>query len=88
MQFRTLIAGCLLGALAYPTFAADMPPAAYAGQHRSIKTLSDEDIDALRKDEGMGVAKAAELNGYPTPPMYSRSASSLGLPTIRCRRRK
>ena len=48
-----------------PVLAADMP---YAGQEaRSIKALSDDDIAALRKGEGMGMAKAAELNGYPGP---------------------
>jgi Spy/CpxP family protein refolding chaperone len=45
-----------------------MPANPYAGQQsRSIKALSDEDIAALRKGEGMGLAKAAELNGYPGP---------------------
>jgi Spy/CpxP family protein refolding chaperone len=40
----------------------------YAGQQsRSIKALSDEDIAALQNGDGMGVAKAAELNGYPGP---------------------
>jgi len=39
--------------------ATDMP---YAGQQaRTVKALSDEDIAALRKGEGMGMAKAAEL---------------------------
>jgi len=48
--------------------AADMPASPYAGQEaRTIKALSDEDIAALRKGEGMGMAKAAELNGYPGP---------------------
>jgi Spy/CpxP family protein refolding chaperone len=47
---------------------ADAPPAPYAGQHnRPIKALSDDDIAALLKGEGMGMAKAAELNGYPGP---------------------
>jgi len=45
--------------------AADMP---YAGQQaRPIKALSDYDVAALRNGEGMGMAKAAELNGYPGP---------------------
>lgn len=40
----------------------------YAGQQtRQIKALSDDDIAALLKGEGMGFAKAAELNGYPGP---------------------
>jgi hypothetical protein len=44
------------------------PANPYAGQQtRSIKALSPEDIDELRKCAGMGLAKAAELNGYPGP---------------------
>jgi len=39
-----------------------------AGQQaRPIKTLSDDDLAAPRNGEGMGMAKAAELNGYPGP---------------------
>ena len=41
---------------------------AYAGQQvRSIKSLSDQDIDDLLAGRGAGLAKAAELNGYPGP---------------------
>ena len=40
----------------------------YAGQQaRAIKALSEADVAALRGGEGMGLAKAAELNGYPGP---------------------
>src|SRR5947208_295022 len=47
---------------------ADNQSAPYAGQQaRSIKSLSAEDVAALLKGEGMGMAKAAELNGYPGP---------------------
>jgi Spy/CpxP family protein refolding chaperone len=61
----TVLAGC---ALAGQALAADMSETAYAGQQgRAIKALSDEEIAALRKGEGMGMAKAAELNGYPGP---------------------
>jgi hypothetical protein len=57
--------------------AADMP---YAGQQaRTIKALSDDDIAALRKGEGMGMAKAAELNGYPGPAHVLTLAAQLGL---------
>jgi Spy/CpxP family protein refolding chaperone len=34
---------------------------------RAIKALSKEDTASLLKGEGMGMAKAAELNGYPGP---------------------
>lgn len=44
---------------------ADKP---YAGQeHREIKALSPEEIEALNNGEGAGMAKAAELNHYPGP---------------------
>ena len=47
---------------------AETPSTPYAGQQtRAIKALSDDDIAALRNGEGIGMAKAAELNGYPGP---------------------
>jgi hypothetical protein len=63
----------LFAALA--AFSINLPAAAteaqgmpYAGQHfRGLKALSEEEIAALRNGEGMGFAKAAELNGYPGP---------------------
>jgi hypothetical protein len=56
---------------------ADTP---YAGQQgRSIKALSDDDLAAQRKGEGMGMAKAAELNGYPGPAHVLQLAAQLGL---------
>jgi hypothetical protein len=40
----------------------------YAGlQNRPIKTLSEQQIADLRSGRGMGMALAAELNGYPGP---------------------
>jgi hypothetical protein len=40
----------------------------YAGmQTRSIKALSDQQIADLKAGRGMGLALAAELNGYPGP---------------------
>jgi hypothetical protein len=68
MHRRTILATVAAFGLALPALAVDMPASPYAGQQaRSIKALSDEDIAALRKGEGMGMAKAAELNGYPGP---------------------
>ena len=41
---------------------------AYAGQeNQAIKALSDEDVQSYLNGEGMGLAKAAELNGFPGP---------------------
>src|SRR5215831_7249511 len=40
----------------------------YAGlQERSIKTLSEQQVADLNAGRGMGLALAAELNGYPGP---------------------
>lgn len=40
----------------------------YVGQTaRSIKSLSDEEVADYLSGNGMGLAKAAELNGYPGP---------------------
>jgi hypothetical protein len=40
----------------------------YAGmQHRAVKALSEQKIADLRAGKGMGLALAAELNGYPGP---------------------
>ena len=40
----------------------------YVGQeHRTIRSLSPDDIDELKKGGGWGLAKAAELNGVPGP---------------------
>jgi hypothetical protein len=43
-------------------------PSPYAGlQSRHVKALSDQQIADLRAGRGMGLALAAELNGYPGP---------------------
>ena len=53
------------------------PPSPYAGQEsRAIKALSDSEIDDLANGRGMGLAKAGELNGYPSPTTCSSSAPS------------
>lgn len=79
MTTRTLILVLAACTLAVPVFA-DNGPTPYAGQQtRTIKALSDEDIAALRNGEGMGMAKAAELNGYPGPRHVLDLASVLAL---------
>ena len=43
-------------------------PSPYAGeQRRAIKALSAKEVDDLTAGRGMGLAKPAELNGYPGP---------------------
>lgn len=48
--------------------SADTSPAPYAGQdRRAIKALSETDVSDLLAGRGWGLAKPAELNGYPGP---------------------
>jgi hypothetical protein len=52
----------------------------YAGMHqRAVKALSDEQIADLRAGRGMGLALAAELNGYPGPLHVLEHADALAL---------
>ena len=52
----------------------------YAGlQQRDVKALSDQQIADLRAGKGMGLALAAELNGYPGPIHVLELADRLGL---------
>src|SRR5215475_7342309 len=61
-----------------PTLAQSQQP--YAGlEGRSIKALSEQQIADLRAGRGMGLALAAELNGYPGPRHVLELAESLHL---------
>jgi Spy/CpxP family protein refolding chaperone len=52
----------------------------YAGQQsREIKALDAREIQSLRQGAGMGLAKAAELNGVPGPMHTLELATPLGL---------
>jgi len=52
----------------------------YAGQQsRAVKALSDEERAGLLEGQGMGFAKAAELNGYPGPTHVLELANHLQL---------
>jgi hypothetical protein len=52
----------------------------YAGlEGRSIKALSEQQIADLRAGRGMGLALAAELNGYPGPMHVLELADALDL---------
>lgn len=55
-------------------------PSPYAGQaSREIKALSAQQIADYRAGNGMGLARAAELNGYPGPAHVLELASALDL---------
>src|SRR3982074_3554423 len=72
---RTLIGGALL--LASTAAIAQTP---YAGMHtRPIRALSDQQVADLGAGRGMGLALAAELNGYPGPSHVLELADKLDL---------
>ena len=59
---------------------ATAPRQPYAGfEQRTIKALSDKEIAELRAGRGMGLALAAELNGYPGPTHVLEQAEALEL---------
>jgi hypothetical protein len=52
----------------------------YSGmQSRPIKALSEQQVSDLRAGHGMGLALAAELNGYPGPRHLVELSDQLGL---------
>jgi hypothetical protein len=64
-------------ALAQHTHGAHTP---YAGmQSRAIKSLSDSDIEELRRGGGWGLALPAELNGMPGPAHLLELKDRIGL---------
>jgi Spy/CpxP family protein refolding chaperone len=80
------ITATLLGALlstANPATAATPVSATaspYVGQEsRTIKALSEQQIDDYLNGRGMGTSKAAELNHYPGPRHVLEHAGKLGL---------
>jgi len=66
--------------IAFPPTALAQSHQPYAGlQTRSIKALSEQQIADLRAGRGMGLALAAELNGYPGPMHVLELADALDL---------
>jgi Spy/CpxP family protein refolding chaperone len=64
-----------------PTLAQDHAVhSSYAGfEAREIKTLSDADLDDLRRGAGWGLALSAELNGVPGPSHLLELQDQIGL---------
>ena len=72
---RVLIALVLLSAA-----CQHIDHAPYAGQdQRGLKSFSAEEIEAYLAGDGMGLAKVAELNGYPGPKHILELADQLDL---------
>jgi parvulin-like peptidyl-prolyl isomerase len=74
MKIRLVIAALILA----PIAAYAQSP--YSGmQTRPIKALSDQQVADLKAGRGMGLALAAELNGYPGPAHLLELADKLEL---------
>jgi len=74
---KAIAAAIAMLALASTAAPAQSP---YAGmQTRTIKALSAQQIDDLRAGRGMGLALAAELNGYPGPSHVLELSDKLAL---------
>jgi hypothetical protein len=74
MIFRTAVAALILATV--PALAQSP----YSGmQARPIKALSEQQVADLKAGRGMGLALAAELNGYPGPSHVLELADRLGL---------
>ena len=75
---RKLISSTL--AVSLMTAAVSIAQSSYSGMEtRQIRALSEEQIAAYTNGEGMGLALAAELNGYPGPKHVLDLGDSLDL---------
>jgi hypothetical protein len=78
MRILTILGFVLASLGSTASWAAEPQP--YAGlEARMIKALSDAEIADLRAGRGMGLALAAELNGYPGPRHVIELANALEL---------
>lgn len=77
---RSVAAIILCASSAACAFAADPRHGTYAGQQdRAISSLSAGDVKAIEAGQGWGLARPAELNGYPGPLHVLELASELRL---------
>jgi Spy/CpxP family protein refolding chaperone len=77
-MFRTLL--CCVLTLLFWSAVAHSQSSPYVGQElREIKALSPQELSDYLSGKGMGLAKAAELNGYPGPAHVLDLATQLNL---------
>ena len=70
----------VLVVIVLPYIALASDPSPYAGEEfRQITSLSESDIASLRRGDGMGFAKLAELNYFPGPKHVLAIAEQLNL---------
>jgi Spy/CpxP family protein refolding chaperone len=74
-------------AASVPALAGAQPVAPYAGQQaRDVKSLSADEVKAYLAGDGLGMAKAGELNHYPGPKHVLDLAAQLRLTADQQRR--
>jgi hypothetical protein len=71
----TLVA-LALALLASPAAAQSTIPPGRADEHSGVRGLSPREIDDLASGRGLGLARAADLNGYPGPRHVLDAATS------------
>jgi len=80
MSWNARGAVALLALIAFAPAKLAQSQQPYAGlEGRSIKALSEQQVADLRAGRGMGLALAAELNGYPGPMHVLEMADALDL---------
>ena len=68
IKFRLIFAALVVQSMAATAATSETPATPYSGQEtRSIKALAEQEVAGLLAGQGAGLAKAAELNGYPGP---------------------
>ena len=80
MISRAIIIAFTVLATASPALASDGNSQPYAGQQgRAVTSLSSSDVAQIEAGQGWGLAKPAELNGYPGPAHALELATELNL---------
>ena len=76
-----LVGTCMLAMISMPTKAQHVHESSSYAHSRGaeVTSLTDEEVRALRQGEGMGLARAAELNHFPGPRHLLDLASDLEL---------
>ena len=83
-----LIGTCLIAIVSMPIKAQHVHESSSYAHSRGaeVVSLTDEEVRALRHGEGMGLARAAELNHFPGPRHLLDLASDLDLSDVQVRR--
>ena len=79
MRAWYVLVSCLSLGLLIPTMSGSEESPYVGLEQRAIKSLSADQIASLREGEGMGLAMAAELNGYPGPKHVLAMGEEIGL---------